>query len=177
MSGWHCLQRRPCNLFEHLTSKSQNRTHLLCSKLTKDSSPRNVFIPPFNLIEVFCLILPFEWWMNSETYERLNYYVMGFLYSPLILITAYIETKQAHAVIRNRQRGEPDDDTVEEWEHRVAGEPQDFESDGWAKAVESTKPNVETDAAVLEVRDLKEKVAELMKMVEGLSRANGNENH
>ncbi|MCJ1431548.1 hypothetical protein MMC27_000901 [Xylographa pallens] len=135
----------------------------------------NVFIPPFNLIEVFCLILPFEWWMNTETYERLNNYVMGFLYSPLLLITAYIETKQAHAVIRNRQRGEPDDDTVEEWEHRVAGEPQDFEADGWAKAVESTRPNVETDAAVLEVRDLKEKVAELMKLVEGMSGANGSE--
>ncbi|MCJ1393558.1 hypothetical protein MMC18_006433 [Xylographa bjoerkii] len=137
----------------------------------------NVFIPPFNLIEVFCLILPFEWWMKSETYEQLNNYVMGFLYSPLLLITAYIEINQAHMVIRNRQRGEPDDDTVEEWEHRVAGEPQDFEADGWAKAVESTKPNVETDAAVLEVRDLKEKVAELMKMVEGMNGANGSEHH
>jgi hypothetical protein len=35
--------------------------------------------------------------------------------------------------------------------------------------VESTRPNVETDAAVLEVRSLKEKVAELKLMVEKLA--------
>ncbi|MCJ1287905.1 hypothetical protein MMC26_007257 [Xylographa opegraphella] len=133
----------------------------------------NVFIPPFNLIEVFCLILPFEWWMASDTYERLNNYVMGILYSPLLLITAYIETAQAHTVMRNRQRGEQDDDTVEEWEHEVAGEAQDFEADGWAKAVESTRPNVETDAAVLEIRELKRQLAEVRELVEGVRKAVG----
>ena len=112
----------------------------------------------------------------TATYERVNNAVMGIIYSPVLLITAYIETRQAHVVLKNRRHGEADDDTVEEWEqragveeYRVEGQAaEDFEATGWAKAVEATKPNVETDAAVLEIRDLKRKVGELMTMVEAL---------
>jgi hypothetical protein len=39
--------------------------------------------------------------------------------------------------------------------------------------VEDTEPNVETDAAVLEIRELKEKVEQLVKIVEGLSASRG----
>lgn len=91
---------------------------------------------------------------------------MGALYSPLLVITAYIETKQAEAVKINRRRGEQDEDTTEEWEqmqHDV-----DFEGEGWSKKVDSTKPNVETDAAVLEVRELKKQVSELKTLIEGI---------
>ena len=126
----------------------------------------NVFIAPFNLIEVFLLILPFEWWMSSPRYERLNNYVMGIVYSPLLLITAWLEVKQAYRVKRNRRNGESDEDEVQEWE-QMSGE-LDFEAEGWTKRVESTRPNVETDAAVLEVRALREQVEELKKkIVEG----------
>lgn len=124
----------------------------------------NVFIAPFNLVEVFCLIIPFEWWMSTPKYERLNNLVMGVLYSPLLLITAYVETKQAHRVKRNRRRGESDEDETEEWE-QLAGE-CDFEADGWAKKVEGTKPNVATDLVVVEVRELKEQIDALRKMIE-----------
>ncbi|KAK4690831.1 hypothetical protein P7C71_g6047, partial [Lecanoromycetidae sp. Uapishka_2] len=125
----------------------------------------NVFIAPFNLVEVFCLIIPFEWWMSTPNYERLNNWVMGVLYSPLLLITAYVETKEAHRVKWNRRRGDSDDDDeTEEWE-QLAGE-CDFEGDGWAKKVEGTKPNVETDLVVVEVRELKQQVGELKKMME-----------
>lgn len=127
----------------------------------------NVFIAPFNLIEIFCLIIPFEWWMPSDKYERLNNYVMGFIYSPLLVLTAYLETRDARRVKHNRKRGEEDDDTTEEWE-QMEGE-VDFESEGWTKKVEVAKPNVETDAAVLEVRELKGQVKELMQMVERMS--------
>lgn len=101
---------------------------------------------------------------------------MGIIYSPLLLITAYLETRQAHTILKNRRHGQADDDTVEEWEHRADTEDfrvegqavQDFEADGWAKTVEATRPNVETDAAVLEIKELKQTMGELMKMVEGL---------
>ena len=76
----------------------------------------NVFIAPLNLIEVFCLVIPLEWWMDADRYERLNNYVMGFIYAPLLLITAVLETRDAHHVKSNRNRNEEDDDTVEEWE-------------------------------------------------------------
>jgi len=91
---------------------------------------------------------------------------MGILCSPLLLLTAYLETKQAHTVRKNRRHGESDEDTIQEWE-RIAGE-VDFEGDGWAKKVGSTRPNVETDAAVLEIRELKGQMEELRKMVEAL---------
>lgn len=103
--------------------------------------------------------------MPTARYERLNNFVMGIVYSPLLLITAYIETKQAHVVRHNRSNNEEDDNTTEEWE--VMQPDLDLESEGWTKKVATTKPNVETDAAVLEVRELKEKVLELKKLVEG----------
>lgn len=132
----------------------------------------NVFIAPFNLIEIFGLILPFEWWMSTARYERLNNIVMATIYSPLLLITAYIETKQAHVVKLNRRNHEEDDNTTQEWEVMQAD--LDFESEGWTKRVEATKPNVETDAAVLEVQELKEQVLELKKLMEGWKdKANG----
>ncbi|KAG7006597.1 calcium channel YVC1 [Physcia stellaris] len=132
----------------------------------------NVFIAPFNLLEIFLLILPFEWWLPTARYERLNNYVMGIIYSPLLLITAWLETKQARKVKHNRRHGESDEDTTEEWEQGVGSE-MDFEGEGWAKKVESTRPNVETDAAVLEIREVMGKVEYLTKVVEGLKREKG----
>ncbi len=88
---------------------------------------------------------------------------MGIIYSPLLLITAYIETRQAQAVNRNRIRGQVDEDTTEEWEqlsHEV-----DFEAEGWAKKVREATPNIETEPAVLEVRKLEEKMEVLVSMV------------
>lgn len=74
----------------------------------------NVFIAPFNLIEIVFLVIPFEWWMPTARYERLNNYVMGVLYSPLLLMTAVLETKDAVKVQGNRGRGEDDEDTMQE---------------------------------------------------------------
>ncbi|KAL8858920.1 MAG: hypothetical protein Q9178_004599 [Gyalolechia marmorata] len=131
----------------------------------------NVFIAPFNLIEIFCLIIPFEWWMPTARYERLNNFVMGVIYSPLLLITAFLETGQARKVNSNRRRGEEDEDTVEEWEqmnHAI-----DLEGEGWTKKVEATKPNVDTDAAVLEIRELGQRLDELKRLLEGKPVENG----
>ena len=90
---------------------------------------------------------------------------MGVIYSPLLLITAWLETNQAYKVKRNRRNGESDEDEVQEWE-QMSGE-LDLEAEGWTKRVESTRPDVETDVAVLEVRALREQVEELKKIVEG----------
>lgn len=127
----------------------------------------NVFIAPFNLIELTCLIIPFEWWMDSYHYERLNNYVMGVIYSPLLFITAALEAWDARSVRSNRSRGEEDDDTVEEWEE--LDEEINFESEGWVKKVQSSKPIVEVDADVVEIRELKEQVSELRQLIRALS--------
>jgi hypothetical protein len=126
----------------------------------------NVFIPPFNLIEMFFLILPFEWWMPKHQYARLNDYVMGFLYSPLLLVAALAETRSARHVSDNRRRGELDDDTIEEWEEME--DQVDFEGEGWSKIVSLAKSNVQDDPATIQVRALREEVQELKEMLKTL---------
>ncbi|KAM0724178.1 hypothetical protein Q7P37_000060 [Cladosporium fusiforme] len=133
----------------------------------------NVFIAPFNLVEMLCLVLPFEWWMPKKQYARLNDYVMGTIYSPLLLVTAYLETRTARSVRFNRRRNEADDDTIEEWE-QLADE-LDVEGSGWSKKVQDTAPNVVTDAALVELKELKEDMKELKALLRALQGgANGN---
>lgn len=127
----------------------------------------NVYIAPFNLVEVFLLVLPFEWWMPKKQYERLNDIVMGIIYSPLLVIAAIFEVQTAKEIRSNRSRGDEDDDTVEEWE-QMAGE-LDFEHDGWAKKVAESKANVEEEPAVLEVRKLKDELDKLKDLLERVS--------
>ena len=126
----------------------------------------NVFIPPLNLIELFGLIIPFEWWMPREKYAKLNDWVMAAVYSPLLIIAAWFERRSARMVSSNRRRGEEDDDTTEEWE-QMAGQ-VDFESEGWNKKVEGVKPNIELDQATAAVLDLKKEVGELKVMLKEL---------
>jgi hypothetical protein len=123
----------------------------------------NVFIAPLNLIEIFGLIIPFEWWMPKRMYAKLNDYVMAVVYSPLLMVAAYFETRSAKAVTSNRRRGEEDDDTTEEWE-QMAGS-VDFEREGWAKTVERVTPNVVDDCATVEVRALKGEIKELKEIL------------
>lgn len=110
------------------------------------------------------MILPFEWWMPRKYYLKLNYYVMGALYSPLLLVTAWIETREAHRVLWNRHRGEADDDDLQEWERIAEG--VDFEvDDTWRQSVAETQPNVRTDGCTLEVRELRKQVMALTETV------------
>ncbi|KAH6610132.1 potassium ion channel yvc1 [Trichoderma cornu-damae] len=126
----------------------------------------NVYIAPFNLIEIVISAL-FEWWMSKKHYELVNDCVMGFLYSPLLLITAFFEARTARAIRRNRARGEADDDIIEEWEqlaHEI-----DFGAEGWAKTCEAVKPNLDDDPAVLEIKKLRAEIAGLKSLLENIS--------
>lgn len=105
--------------------------------------------------------------MSDAAYARLNDRVMFIIYSPLLVLTAFLEQKEARHVNYNRRRGEEDEDTTHEWE-QVLHE-CDFEADGWDKKVQATRPNVEFDTAVLEVRKLQEQVAELKELLQGLT--------
>ena len=123
----------------------------------------NVFIAPLNLIEIFCLIIPLEWWMPRNMYAKLNDYVMAVIYSPLLIVAAYFETRSAKAVKSNRRRGEEDDDTTEEWEQMAAT--VDFEQEGWAKTVQRVTPNIADDSATLEVRALRGEIKDLKEIL------------
>ncbi|KAJ4289251.1 Calcium channel yvc1 [Kalmusia sp. IMI 367209] len=148
--------------YEDITENAIDEYMALFSQKTMQfvrAPDENVFIAPFNLIEMLFLIVPFEWWLPQDQYNRLNDIVMGILYSPLLIVTAFLETKQAHTVKQNRRRGEEDDDVVQEWEEVL--HECDFEADGWDKKVQQTKPNVEFDTAVLEIRKLQQEVSSL----------------
>lgn len=95
---------------------------------------------------------------------------MGVIYSPLLLVTALLETRTARQVKFNRSRHESDDDTIEEWE-QLQGE-LDVEGSGWGKRVEESSPNVVTDGTLLEVQKLREEMKELKEMIRGMH-ANG----
>lgn len=125
----------------------------------------NVYIAPLNLIEIVLSAL-FEWWMPKKWYEFINDCVMGLFYSPLLLIMAIFETRTAHAIRRNRARGEADDDIIEEWEqlaHDI-----DFGAEGWAKTCEAVKPNMDDDPAVVEIKKLRAELAGLKSMLADL---------
>ncbi|KAI1824071.1 hypothetical protein F4861DRAFT_280402 [Xylaria intraflava] len=126
----------------------------------------NVFIAPFNLIEVFLLVLPFEWWLPKHLYDRLNDVVMAVLYSPVLFFAAILEVRDAKRVRRNRRRGEDDEDTAQEWDQ--VAEFVDFEGEGWDKKVNESKADVRDDVAVLEIRRLREDVAQLRGLIQGL---------
>ena len=99
---------------------------------------------------------------------------MGIIYSPMLVVTAWLETRTARQVIRNRERGDSDDDRIEEWESILVEGSLDLEAEGWTKKVESTRPNVETDAAVLEIRELKGMLGELRRVVDAMEKGGGN---
>ena len=157
--------------YEDITSNAIDEFLALFSQKTMQfvrAPDENVYIPPFNIVEIFCLILPFEWWMPKNHYERLNDIVMGIVYSPLLVVTSFMETATARRVKFNRSRNETDEDTIEEWEQLA--EEMDFESTGWQKRVEENKPNVIEDGTLLEVQAIRKELKQLSEMVERMSR-------
>ena len=160
--------------YEDITENAIDEFLALFSQKTMQfvrAPDENVYIAPFNLVEICCLILPFEWWMEKSRYEYLNDIVMGVVYSPLLVITAFMEVRTARQVRFNRSRNESDDDTVEEWEQ--LNDEMDMESSGWSKRVEESKPNVVVDETLLTVRQLKEQMEEMKKLLEGLQGQKG----
>lgn len=119
-------------------------------------------------MEILFLVAPFEWWMSKETYAKLNDFVMGIIYSPLLTIAAWVETRQAHRIRFNRRRGEQDDDCTQEWEH-VAGEVQFDLDDTWKQQVVESTPNIKVDSCIYEIRELREQVRMLTETVKVLT--------
>lgn len=155
--------------YEDTTSNSTDEFMALfaqkCLEFTR-APDENVFIPPLNIIEVFGLVLPFEWWMPKHQYAKLNDVVMWVLYWPLLIVSAFIEQRDARRIKWNRGRGEEDEDTIEEWE-QLSWKVED-EDPEWCKKVQETSPDVSTDAATREVRLLKKEVDDLRSMVSKL---------
>ena len=116
-----------------------------------------------NLIEIFCLIIPFEWWLPKDKYAKLNDWVMFAVYSPFMVIIAFLETREAGQVRANRARGEEDDDSTEEWEE-LQGE-VDILGEDWEERVAKGVPDAEKDPAVVEIQLLRAEIDELRVLI------------
>lgn len=114
------------------------------------------------------LVLPFEWWLPTRYYAKINDIVMALIYSPLLLVVAFAETREARRIRWNRRRGEEDDDDIQEWEH--VAEEVDFDvDDTWRESVRESTPNINVDGCSLEIVKLREQVQELTEAVRRLT--------
>lgn len=93
---------------------------------------------------------------------------MTVIYSPILLIVAFLETREARRIRWNRGRGEEDDDDVQEWEN--VAEEVDFDlDDAWRESVRESTPNINVDRACQEIMQLQQQVKELTEIVKRLS--------
>lgn len=119
-------------------------------------------------------MLPFEWWLPRHYYAKINDAIMAVIYSPLLLIVASLETREARRIRWNRRRGEEDDDDVQEWEH--VAEEVDFDiDDTWRQTVRESTPSVNTDTCTVEIIKLQDQVRELTETVRLLTSERNNE--
>jgi hypothetical protein len=102
--------------------------------------------------------------MPREYYAKLNEVIMGIIYSPVLLIVATLETREARRIRWNRRQGEEDDDIVQEWED--VAEEVDFDvDDTWRQAVRDTTPDPNAENCTLEIVQLREQIKELTAVV------------
>lgn len=114
--------------------------------------------------------------MPREHYAKLNEVIMGIIYSPLLLIIATLETREAHRIRWNRRQGEEDDDVVHEWED--VAEQVDFDvDDTWRQAVRDTTPDSNAENCTLEIIQLREQIKELTAVVHAFIEKKDTEEH
>ncbi|KAK6346787.1 hypothetical protein TWF696_006896 [Orbilia brochopaga] len=153
--------------YEDITGNATDEFMALFAQKTMQfvrAPDENVFMPPFNLIEVFCLVLPFEWWMPRKQYARLNDRVLGVIYFPLLVISAWVDTRNARMIVHNRAHSQPDDDEREEWEELDTA--ADFENGDWKERVAGAVPNVKEDVSTQEIKKAREELRELVGRIE-----------
>lgn len=75
-----------------------------------------IFLPPFNLIEIFLLDIPFAWWMNERQFNSMCNNILFLIYSPVLLITSNYEVRESKRVSYNRSFNHADDANEEDQE-------------------------------------------------------------
>ncbi|KAF3904922.1 hypothetical protein ABW20_dc0108801 [Dactylellina cionopaga] len=153
--------------YEDITSNAVDEFMALFAQKTLQfvrAPDENVFMPPFNLIEILFLILPFEWWMSRKQYARLNDRVLGVCYLPLLFLSAYLDTRNARMIVHNRAHNQEDDDEREEWEELDTQ--TDFENSEWKEKVKNAVPNVTDDVATQEIKKARKELQELVDKIQ-----------
>lgn len=100
-----------------------------------------VFVPPFNLVEVFVL-LPLEFVLSKKRYQTLNDLVLSILYAPYLTMIALYESKLHKKRIKAAD-GDFEDDELEDDE-------EGDDTRKWAEICRKELPSAETDMDILE---------------------------
>ncbi|KAJ9635763.1 Calcium channel yvc1 [Coniosporium tulheliwenetii] len=148
--------------YRAITGNAKNEYLALFSQKTMRfarAPAKDAYIPPFNLVKL--ALTPLQWFLSKRQWHGLHRCIMTVIYSPALLIIAFLESRQSHRGICNWVRVKVGDQKLQEWEEHA--DEVDFEADGWSELVEETKPNVVDDAAVLEIKKLRKEVQEFEK--------------
>jgi len=86
--------------------------------------------------------------------------IMTFCYAPLLLLTAWLDTRNARHISRNRQNNQPDDDEHDEWEE--LDNESDLRASDWVGKVRGAVPNVEEDFAVQQIKIARDELRDLV---------------
>ncbi|KAG0634682.1 hypothetical protein HOY80DRAFT_871941, partial [Tuber brumale] len=104
-----------------------------------------------NSIDIFFLVIPFDWWLERRKCQMLNDSVLAILYSPFMLLIAFLQSEKLAVFLANREGGKQDDDAVGEGERMRE---DDILGEGWFERVEKRVPHIEEDGTSLEAKDL-----------------------
>ena len=106
--------------------------------------------------------------MDPDRYERLNVYIMGIIYSPLLLYTSYAESKAAKRIKANQFCDQPAESAQEDWNQVKL---LDGGDDDWAQDDEAIQlPGEDDEPVVKEVKSVKEEMKELRGLIEQLKK-------
>ena len=105
--------------------------------------------------------------MDPDRYERLNVYIMGIIYSPLLVYTAYAESKAAKKIKANQFCDQPGDSSCEDWNQVKL---LDSGDDDWAQDGQAGQNPDKDEPMVKEVKSVKEEVEELRDLIKQLKK-------
>ncbi|BFZ62032.1 Calcium channel yvc1 [Saitoella coloradoensis] len=135
--------------YSNITDNSTDEFLALFSRRTLNAvraPDENVFLAPFNLVEVIFL-LPLQPLLSRSAYQALNRKVIFVLYFPFLCGIAYFESRfQAKWIQKNMSHGEelgqePDEDWEGEDEFAALSEDGTEAGSKWKKMVKETAPN------------------------------------
>ncbi|ODQ55443.1 hypothetical protein SAICODRAFT_76435 [Saitoella complicata NRRL Y-17804] len=135
--------------YSNITDNSTDEFLALFSRRTLNAvraPDENVFLAPFNLVEVIFL-LPLQPLLSRSAYQTLNRKVIFVLYFPFLCGIAYFESRfQAKWIQKNKSHGEelgqePDEDWEGEDEFAALSEDGTEAGSKWKKMVRETAPN------------------------------------
>lgn len=99
--------------YRAITGNAKNEYLALFSQKTMRfarAPAKDAYIPPFNLVKL--VLTPLQWFLSKRQWHGLHRCIMTVIYSPALLIIAFLESRQSHRGICNWVRVKVGDQKV-----------------------------------------------------------------